>query len=147
MSINKAILIGNVGKQPDIRATNNGKEIAIFSLATSESWKDKQTGERKERTEWHRIVVYSQGLVGIIKNYVNKGSKLYIEGTIRTRKYNNSKGDDVYTTEIILDGYSSILQLLDSKKDYSNKNIIEDVKNNFPDAEIESEEEIDEIPF
>jgi single-strand DNA-binding protein len=83
MSINKVILIGNVGTDPEIRNTNDGREIASFSLATSESWKDKNSGEKKEKTEWHRLVVFSQGLVGIVKNYVKKGSKLYIEGQLQ----------------------------------------------------------------
>jgi single-strand DNA-binding protein len=94
MSINKVILIGNVGTDPEIRNTNDGREIASFSLATSESWKDKNSGEKKEKTEWHRLVVFSQGLVGIVKNYVKKGSKLYIEGQLQTRKWTDKDGAD-----------------------------------------------------
>jgi single-strand DNA-binding protein len=96
MSINKVILIGNVGTDPEIRNTNDGREIASFSLATSESWKDKNSGEKKEKTEWHRLVVFSQGLVGIVKNYVKKGSKLYIEGQLQTRKWTDKDGADKY---------------------------------------------------
>lgn len=114
MSINKVILIGNVGSDPEIRNTNDGREIASFSLATSESWKDKATGEKKDKTEWHRLVVFSQGLVGIVKNYVKKGSKLYIEGQLQTRKWTDKDGVDKYTTEIVLQNFNSTLQILDS---------------------------------
>jgi single-strand DNA-binding protein len=115
MSINKVILIGNVGTDPEIRNTNDGREIASFSLATSESWKDKNSGEKKEKTEWHRLVVFSQGLVGIVKNYVKKGSKLYIEGQLQTRKWTDKDGADKYTTEIVLQGFNSTIQLLGGK--------------------------------
>ena len=115
MSINKVILIGNVGTDPEIRNTNDGKEIASFSLATSESWKDKNSGEKKEKTEWHRLVVFSQGLVGIVKNYVKKGSKLYIEGQLQTRKWTDKDGADKYTTEIVLQGFNSTIQLVGGK--------------------------------
>lgn len=114
MSINKVILIGNVGQDPEIRNTSDGREIANFSLATSESWKDKNSGERKDKTEWHRIVVFSQGLVGIVKNYIKKGSKLYIEGQLQTRKWTDNSGVDKYTTEIVLQNFNSTLQILDS---------------------------------
>lgn len=115
MSINKVILIGNVGKDPEIRTMNNGNEVALFSLATSEYWKDKATGERKEKTEWHRVVVYSQGLVNIVKNYVKKGTKLYLSGSIQTRKWVDAQGLDKHSTEIILQGYTAELQILDPK--------------------------------
>lgn len=115
MSINKVILIGNVGKDPEIRTMNNGNEVALFSLATSEYWKDKASGEKKERTEWHRIVVYSQGLVNIVKNYVKKGSKLYLSGSIQTRKWVDAQGLDKFSTEIVLQGYAAELQILDSR--------------------------------
>ncbi|MES2678073.1 MAG: single-stranded DNA-binding protein [Pseudomonadota bacterium] len=114
MSINKVILVGNVGSDPEIRNTNDGREIASFSLATSESWKDKATGEKKDKTEWHRLVVFSQGLVGIVKNYVKKGSKLYVEGQLQTRKWTDKDGADKYTTEIVLQNFNSTLQILDS---------------------------------
>lgn len=115
MSLNKVILIGNVGQDPEIRSTQDGRELANFSLATTESWKDKNTGERKDKTEWHRIVVFSQGLVGIIKNYVKKGSKLYIEGQLQTRKWTDKDGIDKFTTEVVLQNYNSNLQMLDSR--------------------------------
>jgi single-strand DNA-binding protein len=112
MSINKVILIGNIGQEPEIRVNQNGQEIANFSLATSDSWKDKNSGEKKERTEWHRIVVFSQGLVGIVKNYVKKGSKVYLEGVLQTRKWTDKNGVEKHTTEIVLQNYSSVLQIL-----------------------------------
>ena len=115
MSINKVILIGNVGTDPEIRNTNDGREIASFSHATSESWKDKNSGEKKEKTEWHRLVVFSHGLVGIVKNYVKKGSKLYIEGQLQTRKWTDKDGADKYTTEIVLQGFNSTIQLVGGK--------------------------------
>src|SRR3989338_8775152 len=115
MSINKVILIGNVGQDPEIKNTQDGRELATFSIATSENWKDKSSGERKEKNEWHRIVVFSQGLVGIIKNYVKKGTKLYVEGQLQTRKWSDSNGVEKYTTEIVLQNLNSTLQILDSK--------------------------------
>ncbi|MDR1499182.1 MAG: single-stranded DNA-binding protein [Rickettsiales bacterium] len=115
MSINKVILIGNVGKDPEIRTMNNGNEVALFGLATSEYWRDKATGEKKDKTEWHRIVVYSQGLVGIVKSYVKKGTKLYVSGSIQTRKWVDAQGLDKHATEIILQGYTAELQILDPR--------------------------------
>ena len=114
MSLNKVILIGNVGKDPEIRTMNNGNEVALFSLATSEYWKDKTTGEKKEKTEWHRVVVYSQGLVNIVKNYVKKGTRLYLCGSIQSRKWTDNKGIDRQLTEIVLQGYIAELQILSS---------------------------------
>ncbi len=115
MSLNKVQLIGNLGQDPEIKSTQDGREIASFSLATTESWKDKNTGEKKDKTEWHKVVVFSQGLVGIIKNYVKKGSKLYIEGSLQTRKWTDKDGIDRYTTEVVLQNYNSTMQMLDSK--------------------------------
>lgn len=114
-SVNKVILIGNLGKDPEIRSTQDGKELASLTLATSETWRDKSTGEKKERTEWHRIVVFNEGLVGVIKSYVKKGSKLYIEGQLQTRKWQDQNGVDRYSTEIVLQGFSSVLTMLDNK--------------------------------
>ena len=122
MSINKAILIGNVGSDLELRATQDGKEIATLSIATSETWKDKSTGEKKEKTEWHRVVVFSQGLVGVIKNYIKKGSKLYIEGQLQTRKWTDKQGIEKYTTEIVLQNYKSSLIMLDSRNNQGGSN-------------------------
>ena len=116
MSVNKVILVGNVGQDPEIKNTQDGRELATFSLATSENWKDKNSGEKREKTEWHRIVVYSQGLVGVLKNYVKKGTKLYLEGQLQTRKWSDSNGVEKYTTEIVLQNFNSTLQMLDSNR-------------------------------
>jgi len=110
--LNKVILIGNIGQDPDIRQTSDGREIANISLATTERWKDKNTGERKEKTEWHRIVIFTQGLVSVVKNYVKKGAKLYIEGQLQTRKWTDDNGVDKYTTEVVLQNFNSNLQIL-----------------------------------
>lgn len=114
-SVNKVILVGNLGRDPEIRSTQDGKEIANFSVATSESWKDKSTGERREKTEWHRVVVFNDGLVGVIKNYVKKGSKVYLEGSLQTRKWTDKDGQEKYSTEVVLQGFNSVLTMLDSK--------------------------------
>ncbi len=114
-SVNKVILVGNVGKDPEIRTTQDGKEIANLILATSETWKDRATGEKREKTEWHRIVIFSEGLVSIVKNYVKKGAKLFVEGSLQTRKWTDNAGAERFTTEIVLQGYSSSLTMLDSK--------------------------------
>lgn len=143
-SVNKVILVGNVGRDPEIRTTQDGKEIASITLATSESWKDKLSGERKERTEWHRVVVFSEGLVNIIKNYVKKGTKLYIEGSLQTRKWVDSNGTERYTTEIALQGFSAILLMLENKNHNGDHSIGSDSSssNHFTAEEID-----DEIPF
>lgn len=114
-SVNKVILVGNLGRDPEIRTFQNGGRVANFSIATSESWKDKQTGEKKERTEWHRISVTNEGLIGVIERYVKKGSKLYIEGQLETRKYTDKDGTEKYTTEVVLRPYRGELTLLDSR--------------------------------
>lgn len=112
-SVNKVILVGNVGNDPEIRSFNNGGKVANFSLATSETWRDKQSGEKKEKTEWHRIAVFNEGLVGVIERYVKKGAKLYIEGALQTRKWQDNSGQDKYSTEVVLKGYGSTLTMLD----------------------------------
>ncbi|MEI6987113.1 MAG: single-stranded DNA-binding protein [Rhodospirillaceae bacterium] len=116
-SVNKVILIGNVGKDPEIRSFQNGGRSANFTLATSETWKDKASGERREKTEWHRIVVFNEGLIGIIERYVKKGTKLYVEGAIETRKWTDQGGQEKYTTEVVLKQYRGELALLDSRGD------------------------------
>ena len=150
MSLNKVQLIGNVGKDPEIRSTQDGREIATFSIATTDSWKDKNTGERKDKTEWHRIVVFSQGLVGIIKNYVKKGSKLYIEGQLQTRKWTDKDGVEKYTTEVVLQNYNSTLQMLDSKGKDSNENSNDEkmTPEYIDNLDRKNSEELDDdIPF
>ena len=143
-SINKVILVGNVGRDPEIRTTQDGKEIASITLATSESWKDKMSGERKERTEWHRISVFSDGLVNVIKNYVKKGSKLYIEGTLQTRKWVDNNGVERYTTEIVLQGFSSVLLMLDGNRGNGDGHSNGSSSSN---GSFNAEEIDDEIPF
>ena len=114
-SINKVILVGNLGAKPEIRQMQDGREIAHLNIATSESWKDKNTGERKEKTEWHRVVIFGEGLVKVAKSYLDKGSKVYIEGALQTRKWQDKDGQDKYTTEIVLQGYNGNLTMLDGK--------------------------------
>jgi single-strand DNA-binding protein len=111
-SVNKVILVGNVGKDPEIRSVGSGR-VANLSLATSESWRDKQTGERKEKTEWHRVVIWGDALVGVVEKYVRKGSKLYIEGSIQTRKWTDQSGAEKYSTEVVLQGFNCSLTMLD----------------------------------
>ncbi len=113
-SVNKVILIGNLGKDPEVRSFPNGGRVANFSVATSESWKDKASGERKERTEWHRVSILNEALVGIAEKYLKKGSKVYIEGQLETRKYEKD-GRDVYTTEVVLRPFNGNLTMLDGK--------------------------------
>lgn len=114
-SVNKVILVGNLGRDPEIRTTQDGKEIANITLATSESWRDRNTGERREKTEWHRVVVFNDGLIGVIKNYLHKGSKVYIEGSLQTRKWTDQSGVEKYSTEVVLQGFGSALTMLDNK--------------------------------
>jgi single-strand DNA-binding protein len=114
-SVNKVILVGNLGKDPEIRTTQDGREIANITLATSDTWKDKSTGERKEKTEWHRVVIFNEGLVGVVKNYLKKGAKVYIEGALQTRKWTDKDGQEKYSTEVVLQGFGSTLTMLDTK--------------------------------
>ena len=113
-SVNKVILIGNLGADPEVKSFQNGGRIANLRIATSENWKDRQTGERKERTEWHNVVLQSEGLVGVAERYLRKGSKVYIEGQLRTRKWQDQSGNDRYTTEIVIRPYNGTLTSLDS---------------------------------
>lgn len=112
-SVNKVILIGNLGQDPEVKSFQNGGRIANLRIATSENWKDKNTGERKERTEWHSVVLNSDGLVGVAERYLRKGSKVYIEGQLRTRKWQDASGNDRYTTEVSVGGMGGVLTMLD----------------------------------
>ena len=112
-SVNKVILVGNVGKDPEIRRTQDGRPIANLSIATSESWRDKATGEKKEKTEWHRVVIFSEPLCKIVELYVKKGAKLYIEGALQTRKWTDQSGAEKYSTEVVLQGFNGSLTMLD----------------------------------
>ncbi len=113
-SVNKVILIGNIGNDPEIKSMQSGDKVCNFSVATSESWKDKASGERKERTEWHRVVVFNQGLMNVCENYLKKGSKVYVEGQVETRNYEKD-GQKIYTTEIVLRPYRGEITMLDSR--------------------------------
>ena len=112
-SVNKVILVGNLGKDPEIRRTQDGRPIANLSIATSETWRDKGTGERKEKTEWHRVVIFNEGLCKVAEQYLKKGSKVYLEGQLQTRKYTDAQGVEKYSTEIVLQGFNSNLTMLD----------------------------------
>ncbi len=114
-SVNKVILIGNLGRDPEIRSTQDGTRIANLSVATSESWRDRNTGERRERTEWHRVVIFDEKLVEVVERYVKKGSKLYLEGQLQTRKWTDQSGQDRYTTEVVLQRFRSQLTMLDPR--------------------------------
>lgn len=118
-SVNKVILIGNVGRDPEVRNTQDGTKIVNFTLATSESWNDRASGERRERTEWHRIVCFNERLGDVIEKYVRKGSKVYVEGALQTRKWTDQSGQEKYTTEIVLAAYRGTVVLLDGKGDGS----------------------------
>jgi len=115
-SINKVILVGNLGADPEIRQTKDGRPIANLSIATGESWKDKNTGERREKTEWHRVVIFNEGLAKIAEQYLRKGSKVYLEGQLQTRKWQDQNGQDKYTTEVVLQGFNGNLTMLDSRQ-------------------------------
>jgi len=114
-SVNKVILVGNLGKDPEIRRTQDGRPVANLSIATSETWRDKATGERKEKTEWHRVVIFNEGLCKIAEQYLKKGAKVYIEGALQTRKWTDQSGAEKYSTEVVLQGFNSTLTMLDGR--------------------------------
>lgn len=148
-SVNKVILVGNLGKDPDIRRTQDGRPIANFSIATSESWRDKNSGERREKTEWHRVVCFNEGLCKVIEHYVRKGSKVYIEGQLQTRKWQDQNGNDKYTTEVVLQGFNGTLTMLDSRNDdagstSSGKNDYQEQSQGGP---YNSSDDTGEVPF
>jgi len=116
-SVNKVILVGNLGADPEVRNLPSGGKVVNLSIATSENWKDKSTGERREKTEWHRVVIFSEGLTRVAESYLRKGSKVYIEGQLQTRKWQDQSGADKYSTEIVLQGFNSNLTLLDGRGD------------------------------
>ena len=118
-SVNKVILVGNLGADPEVRQFQNGGSVCSLSLATSENWKDKNTGERREKTEWHRVSIFSEGLVRVASQYLKKGSKVYLEGQLETRKWQDQSGEDRYTTEVVLRGFGSTLTMLDGREDRS----------------------------
>ena len=149
-SLNKVQLIGRLGADPEIKQMVNGKSIARLSIATSQSWKDKSTGERKEKTEWHRVVIFNEGLVNVVQQYVKKGAQVYIEGQLTTRKWKDEKsGFDKYSTEIVLQGFNSTFKILSSKTNQIENLQDKDVnKGSLPnDDNVSSNDLDDEIPF
>ena len=146
-SLNKVLLIGRLGADPEIKQMVNGKSVARLSLATNQTWKDKNTGERKEKTEWHRVVVFNDGLVNVVKQYLKKGAQVYIEGQISTRKWKDEKsGQDKYSTEVIIQGYNSSLTMLGSGM--KNDNSSQAISNNSDEASQTQQNDLDdEIPF
>ena len=149
-SLNKVMLIGNLGADPVIRQTQDGKRLAQLSLATSESWKDKSTGEKKEKTSWHRIVIFNDGLAGVVENYVKKGSKIFVEGQLQTRKFTDQDGNEKYTTEVVLGNYNGTLTMLDSRGGNTesmgaiDSDVNQDMASSQPPADLDID---DEIPF
>ena len=149
-SLNKVLLIGRLGTDTEIKQMSNGKNVARLSLATSESWKDKNTGEKKEKTEWHRIVIFNEGLVNVVQQYLKKGAQVYIEGQIQTTKYTDNNGQEKYSTQVILQGYNSTLTMLDSsgsgqRVDDSSMN--QDSSSLPSDNNVPTNELDDEVPF
>ena len=116
-SVNKVILIGNLGRDPEVRTFGNGGKVCNLRIATSDTWKDKTTGERKERTEWHSVAIFQEGLVRIAEQYLKKGSKVYVEGKLQTRKWQDQSGADRYSTEVVLQGFDGVLTMLDGRSD------------------------------
>ncbi len=149
-SLNKVLLIGRLGNDPEIKQMSNGKNVARLSVATSETWKDKNSGERKEKTEWHRIVIFNEGLVGVVQQYLKKGANVYIEGQLTTRKWKDeSTGQDKYSTEVVLQGFNSSLTMLDGKNKNENSNLVSENKSSLPDENLNQDKNDldDEIPF
>ena len=154
-SVNKVILLGNLGRDPEIRSLQSGSKMATFSIATSKRWKDKSTQEQKDKTSWHNVVIFGDGLVNIVEKYVKKGSKLYLEGELNTRKWQDQSGNDRYTTEIVLQGYNCNLTLLDSRGSNNNTTNLDDSSNTIENKELEdssknnleSNDPDDDIPF
>ena len=149
-SLNKVQLIGRLGADPEIKQMVNGKNVARLSVATSQNWKDKSTGERKEKTEWHRVVIFNEGLVNIVQQYLKKGANVYLEGQLSTRKWKDEKsGQDKYSTEIVLQGYNSSLTMLGGKTQSNNSNQISETKSSLPNDEMSQvgSDLDDEIPF
>tara|TARA_Y100001958_G_C20654918_1_gene181233 strand:- start:5 stop:475 length:471 start_codon:yes stop_codon:yes gene_type:complete len=153
-SVNKVILLGNLGRDPEIRSMQSGAKMASFSIATSKRWKDRNTQEQKEKTSWHNIVVFGDGLVDIVEKYVKKGSKIYVEGELQTRKWQDKDGNDRYTTETILQGYNCNLTLLDNRGNSQNldnpeqTNQSKSIEDNSFGSENNDSQDLDEdIPF
>ncbi len=152
-SLNKVLLIGRLGNDPEIKQMSNGKSVARLSLATSETWKDKNSGERKEKTEWHRVVIFNEGLVNVVQQYLKKGAQIYIEGQIQTTKYTDNNGQEKYSTQIVLQGYNSTLTMLGGGSGSGSSNRVEESSMNQDQSSLPSDNQIssndldDEVPF
>ena len=150
-SLNKVQLIGRLGADPEIKQMVNGKSVARLSVATSQSWKDKSSGERKEKTEWHRIVIFNEGLVNVVQQYLKKGANIYVEGQLSTRKWKDeTSGQDKYSTEVVLQGYNSSLTMLDSRNSKNDdQNLVSENKSSLPKDNLNQDNSDldDEIPF
>ena len=149
-SLNKVQLIGRLGADPEVKQMVNGKNVARLSIATSQSWKDKTSGERKEKTEWHRVVIFNEGLVNVVQQYLKKGANVYVEGQLSTRKWKDeSTGQDKYSTEIVLQGYNSSLTMLDGRNKNESSNLVSDNKSSLPKDSLNQDNTDldDEIPF
>ena len=146
-SLNKVLLIGRLGADPEVKQMVNGKSVARLSLATSQSWKDKNTGERKEKTEWHRVVVFNEGLVNVVQQYLKKGAQIYVEGQISTRKWKDeASGQDKYSTEVIIQGYNSSLTMLGGNSMNENQSS-QNLKSPDEGSQVTDNDLDDEIPF
>ena len=147
-SLNKVLLIGRLGADPEIKQMVNGKNVARLSIATSQTWKDKSSGERKEKTEWHRIVIFNEGLVNVVQQYLKKGAQVYIEGQLSTNKYTDSSGQEKYSTQIILQGYNSTLKMLGGGNQNTSSVSDQASSSSLPsDEPIPSSGLDDEVPF
>ena len=149
-SLNKVLLIGRLGADPEIKQMVNGKNVARLSLATSQTWKDKNTGEKKEKTEWHRVVVFNEGLVNVIQQYLKKGAQVYVEGQLSTRKWKDeNSGQDKYSTEVVLQGYNSSLTMLSNNLGSTNQNNIKNTSSSKDQISQDNpaNELDDDIPF
>ncbi len=149
-SINKVILVGNVGQEPQVRTMQNGQKVVSFSLATSDRWRDRQSGEQKEQTEWHRIVIFNPNLAEVAERMLQKGTKLYIEGSLRTRKWQNQQGIDMFTTEVVLNQFAGQMVILSGAKSLDNSQSNNDYAQSSPQQpreEISVSDIGDDIPF
>ena len=150
-SVNKVILIGNLGRDPEVRTFQNGGKVCNLRIATSENWKDKSTGERREKTEWHSVAIFNEGLGRVAEQYLKKGSKVYIEGALQTRKWQDQSGNDRYSTEVVLQGFGSVLTMLDGRSDGGGGGYMADKQSSADDSgqgsPVSAGDMDDEIPF
>ena len=147
-SLNKVLLIGRLGNDPEIKQMQNGKSVARLSVATSENWKDKNSGEKKEKTEWHRVVIFNEGLVNVVQQYLKKGAQIYIEGQLSTNKYTDSNGVEKYSTQIVLQGFNSTLKMLSGGSRTGDSSSDQSSSSSLPSDEISPPSDLDdEVPF